>query len=238
MTIGRATPNLGSGQRQPGGWIYSVLPYVEQQALHDFGRGTAVEQHGEDGAEHAAAGDAVSPALLPHPPPPDRLSLGAARKAARQCRLAGRRRPQRLRRQRRRYTDRTGPFRSSLVGVGGRRRLERAGPPADGGVDGTPVQLANARTTFAEIARAATGVSYCGSVVRLSDITDGATNTCLLGEKYLRPTTTPTVRTWATTRTLMGDNEDICRWSSENNSLNSAGIPPIPVRRWQTRQAT
>ena len=26
----------------------------------------------------------------------------------------------------------------------------------------------------------------------------------------------------------MGDNEDICRWSSENNSLNSAGIPANP----------
>lgn len=30
-------PGRGSGLQQPGGWIYSTLPYLEQQALHDLG---------------------------------------------------------------------------------------------------------------------------------------------------------------------------------------------------------
>jgi prepilin-type processing-associated H-X9-DG protein len=32
-------PNLGYGLSQPGGWMYSVLPYIEEQAIHDLGKG-------------------------------------------------------------------------------------------------------------------------------------------------------------------------------------------------------
>jgi prepilin-type N-terminal cleavage/methylation domain-containing protein len=35
-------PDRGNDWRQPGGWIYNVLPYIEQQVLHDLGAGTAL----------------------------------------------------------------------------------------------------------------------------------------------------------------------------------------------------
>ena len=34
-----ADPDRGTGKRQPGGWVYCILPYIEQQALHDLGAG-------------------------------------------------------------------------------------------------------------------------------------------------------------------------------------------------------
>ena len=30
-------PDRGFDKRQPGGWVYNVLPFIEQQSLHDLG---------------------------------------------------------------------------------------------------------------------------------------------------------------------------------------------------------
>ncbi len=39
-------PNYGTGQTQPGGWTYNILPFIEQQPVHDMGIVTAPSASG------------------------------------------------------------------------------------------------------------------------------------------------------------------------------------------------
>ena len=106
-----------------------------------------------------------------------------------------------------------------------------AGPAslADGGVDGSLQQVAEARGTFANIAAAATGVIYTGSLVKLADITDGTSNTYLLGEKNLNPEAYDSGTNAADNEAaLMGDNGDVSRWTGADNGDTVVWLPPLP----------
>jgi len=49
--IWSADPDRGYGMTQPGSWLYNILPYIEEQALHDLGKGLPDTQRKTAGAK-------------------------------------------------------------------------------------------------------------------------------------------------------------------------------------------
>lgn len=39
-----ADPDRGTGRKQPGGWVFATLPFMEESAIYDMGRGLPEEQ--------------------------------------------------------------------------------------------------------------------------------------------------------------------------------------------------
>ena len=87
------------------------------------------------------------------------------------------------------------------------------------------------RDTRKRVEAASTGVSYTSSQVRLSDITDGANNTYLAGEKFLGPDYYMTGGDNADNEAaLVGHDDDIARWASMSVPTNDPNtwVKPLP----------
>ena len=82
-------------------------------------------------------------------------------------------------------------------------------------VEDTPAHMSDAaRSTFAGVNKVANGIVFCGSLIRPSDVTDGTSNTYLIGEKYCNPVFYETGGDAGDNEAaLIGDNEDTSRWS-------------------------
>ena len=166
--VGRATRTLGTDRRQPGGWIYNVLPYIEQQAVHDMGAGLP--------RDDKAAANLLRLSI------PLRLVYCPARRSVAAYPWIGCYSGWQM------VNTTTVPTvvcRSDYAANGGDtiagcsgfgyialwkswKNNTGAGPAslADGGVNGTADQTATAAATFAQVDRRATGVVFCGSLVR------------------------------------------------------------------------
>ena len=48
-------PDMGFGSHQPGGWIYNILPYLEQGVVHDIGAGMPYSQKNKALAQQESA---------------------------------------------------------------------------------------------------------------------------------------------------------------------------------------
>ncbi len=154
-------PDQGFGRRQPGGWIYNILPYVEQGALHDLGLGVT------DAATKREKLKQLS--LTP-------LAVIAC--------------PTRRRAVASPPKDWWAPFNANVSMLLAKSDYAASsGDPLYTDLTAGPSTIAEGEgSSFAWPSVAdCNGVSYQLSQVTVADIRDGTSNTYMLGEKYLKP---------------------------------------------------
>jgi prepilin-type N-terminal cleavage/methylation domain-containing protein len=204
----------GTDWRQPGGWIFNVLPFADQQSLHDMGAGLSGT------AKNEANGRRLTVPLAALYCPTRRTVTNYPRSAYHGS--PNTTRPTSVARND--YAANGGDY-CTNAGTGGpawkyNDSYSWAGPANFAEVDNPPGQMtANARTTFNKIANVATGIVYCGSLITMSDIGDGTSNTYLLGEKYVNPDEYTTGNDAGDDEAAMlGDNNDVSRWSGQTSA--------------------
>jgi prepilin-type N-terminal cleavage/methylation domain-containing protein len=214
-------PDRGYGNQQPGGWIFNILPHIDQTNIHDMAR----YQTGS-AKQLALVGTAATPGMvqlaLPFSNCPSRrrqavypytggstMAMNAGGGAA----------PSGLKVAKSDYAILSGDYPSN----GAVTAL--AGPTAGadtltaaGGFTPNAIQAAYFTGTTTNIANFH-GICYQQSSVRKDDVRDGLTQTIMLGEKYLDPNA-------YTTGTDKGD--ELSLYTGVSNDLfRMTGNPPV-----------
>jgi prepilin-type N-terminal cleavage/methylation domain-containing protein len=209
----------GFGGRQPGGWIYSILPYIDQLPLYELGHGATNSTSPKlSDCVLRCVGTVLTGLYCPSRRPAvayPHLSPGGQN-----------------------YHTRCGDLAwPSLAG--------KTDYAANGGTtnDGTswnsgPSSYADADSWTPRDWSGATGKSinhvmdtgviYTHSSVTMADITDGSSNTYLLGEKYLTPDNYTDCNVGFDDQSWdIGEDWDIDRWTGVTGSYTDASYMPV-----------
>jgi len=202
-------PDCGFGPEQPGGWIYNLLPYMEQQPLWLLGTGLAGSQ------KKAAAAQVFSTPLAALNCPSRREAKaypahGFTVYNANHSKMAAKTD----------YAASVGGSPNSTSHV-----VYYEGPKSSTNPKSpTPTPAANPWASHGgnnrfddgrmAMQQSRSGLSYLLSRVELGGIADGASNTYLIGEKYLNPDAYTKLVWWTDNRGMyQGEDADTCGWS-------------------------
>jgi prepilin-type N-terminal cleavage/methylation domain-containing protein/prepilin-type processing-associated H-X9-DG protein len=194
-------PQYGVDWKQPSGWIYNLLPYMEAQALHDI-------ELGKSGAAIVAAADQLVATTFSFVNCPSRRASVALTNAVTGERQAASD-----------YAGNGGESFWGFVASGtGSNNTSMTGP-----ADYYAGTVSPGRAGWIDAIRRSNGVFYGTSQTKVADIEDGMSNTYLMGEKYLNSGN-------YTTNTDAGDDQnmytgyqdDVIRWTGAGNDADYA----------------
>jgi prepilin-type N-terminal cleavage/methylation domain-containing protein len=154
-------PDQGFNRRQPGGWIYNILPYVEQTALHDLALGSASAAVRKDKLAQVA-----QTPLAVIICPTRRRAVASAPK------------------------DWWAPINANVTKLVAKSDYAAcAGDPPVTDLQAGPASIIEGEDPKCSWPSTTdcNGISYQLSLVSIDQVTDGASNTYMLGEKYLKP---------------------------------------------------
>jgi len=201
-------PDLGFDRPQPGGWMFNILPYIEQQALHDLGRGGNFAGRGMMAATPLVVVQCPTrrqAIAYPNIANPSFLNLPAANTPG-------------------------SVGRSDYAACGGDGDYYCASQPSSYASGLSLPQLqwrqyyegcekGGNNSTDAGSSQCVTGVICRHSKCRMSTITDGASNTYLAGEKYALPDHYADGAVGADDQCWsIGYDYDIDRWTSNDSN--------------------
>jgi len=170
-------PDRGFNRRQPGGWIYNILPYIEQESLHNMGAGLSLAQK-----KPLLAALEQTPITVVNCPtrraPINYPTLAGSEPFNTQGGVPTSPRSD--------YGANAGAANIDATNPSGRWNPPLFSPWTNGDPSIVDAPGFNQWPT-AEMYRTYTGVVCCAMVVKFADIQDGTSNTYLIGEKYLNP---------------------------------------------------
>lgn len=176
-------PDRGVGATQPGGWLYSILPFIEQETLYNMGKG-------QTGGLRTVSLQNRDKTPLDIANCPSRRSGGPYTAFFPGGSVSG---------------DGSGGTTNYAVSLVARTDYainagDNAGYDRDcqGRSPGTysPTDSKITSGKFPPRATVFSGVSYCGTAVKLRQVTDGLTNTIAVGEKWIPAEITGSQTSW------------------------------------------
>jgi len=154
-------PDRGVGKRQPAGWNYAILPFMELEAIHELGSDDQPDVITQQQRNGAVRRDQMPLAMFVCPS--RRAALIYPRPRAMS------------------YYNGGQVSRAGVIDY-----AANAGDTTPRWYSG-PTSMAAAKTFNWDTngAQGNTGISYARREIRMDEISDGSTNTYMLGEKYL-----------------------------------------------------
>jgi prepilin-type N-terminal cleavage/methylation domain-containing protein len=213
-------PDRGTDRRQSGGWMFNILPYMEQMQTYKMQSGLSGTAR-----QNAAAAMIKTPISTLNCPTRRQATLLPLVGTLTSFYIADNLKT----------TTVTVGARSDYAANGGTVPFDPNDPNNANGLGYLgPATLADAlsKPTFAYTANYdnVKGVIFCGSMIRFIDIRGGTSHTLMIGEKYLNRDDYFSGDDKGDNECLyIGDNPDVTRWTGTEETSNQQ--PPMRDRR-------